>query len=205
MWWRDVAALADQADGWGEPNVSIIPASAEVADGAVLDTSRGPIILGERTKVCAGATIQGPVRIGDDCLIGNNCMVRGPVVIGDRSRIGFSTELKNALLGAEVMIGPQCFVADSRVDDGAYLGAMVRTSNQRLDRRSVTVAHESTLHETGMDKLGCWIGAGAALGIQVIVLPGRVVAPGAIFGPRITVERNLPPGRYRAAQTLETY
>ena len=33
---------------------------------------------------------------------------------------------------------------------------------------------------------------------------GRIVAPGSQFGPRITVERNLPPGRYRLLQSLHS-
>lgn len=59
--------------------------------------------------------------------------------------------------------------------------------------------------DTGLEKLGCLIGARAALGIQVIILPGRVVAPDSIFAPRITIEKNLPPGRYRAIQQLEAF
>jgi bifunctional UDP-N-acetylglucosamine pyrophosphorylase/glucosamine-1-phosphate N-acetyltransferase len=64
---------------------------------------------------------------------------------------------------------------------------------------------EGTRTDTGHEKLGCRVGAGAALGIQVIILPGREIAPGSVFGPRITVEKNLPVGRYRLPQQLETY
>ena len=42
-------------------------------------------------------------------------------------------------------------------------------------------------------------GARTALGIQVIILPGREVPPNSLFGPRLTVEKNLPPGRYGLA------
>jgi bifunctional UDP-N-acetylglucosamine pyrophosphorylase/glucosamine-1-phosphate N-acetyltransferase len=37
------------------------------------------------------------------------------------------------------------------------------------------------------------------------VLPGRVIAPDSIFAPRVTVEKNLPTGRYRHSQQLETF
>ena len=59
--------------------------------------------------------------------------------------------------------------------------------------------------DSGLEKLGCLIGANAALGIQVIVLPGRVIAPNSIFAPRVTIEKNLPTGRYRHAQQLEAF
>ena len=124
--------------------------------------------------------------------------------VGDGVRIGFASELKNALIGDGACIGPQCFIADSRVDARAYLGALVRTSNHRLDGATVTVHIGDTVIDSQRDKLGAWIGEGAALGVGVIILPGRIVAPGSQFGPRITVERNLPPGRYRLLQSLHS-
>jgi bifunctional UDP-N-acetylglucosamine pyrophosphorylase/glucosamine-1-phosphate N-acetyltransferase len=184
---------------------SRIDPSAHVADTAVLDTARGPIVIGARTRICNGAFVQGPVVIGDDCLVGNLCMVRGPARIGNEVRIGFATEIKGAIIEDGVTIGPQCFVADSKIERSAYLGAQVRTSNHRLDQASVKVLHGGDWVDTGLEKLGCLIGAGASLGIQVIILPGRVVPPDSSFAPRITVEKNLPPGRYRLAQKLESF
>lgn len=126
-------------------------------------------------------------------------------MIGDGVRIGFATEIKNAILEAHVTIGPQCFVADSKVEREAYLGAQVRTSNHRLDKRTVEVMVDGERHDTGLEKLGCRIGQGAALGIQVVILPGREIAAGSIFGPKILIEKNLPRGRYRAAQQIEIF
>lgn len=198
MWWLELDGMAAElAAGPG-----VVDPSASIDPEAVIDTSRGPVSIGRRTRVCAGARIEGPASIGDDCLIGNLALVRGPVRTGEGVRIGFAAEVKNAMLGTQVSIGPQCFVADSRLDERAYLGAQVRTSNHRLDGRPVAVDWDGERRDSGREKLGCWIGAGAALGIQVIVLPGRIVAPGSLFGPRITIERNLPSGRYRLAQQL---
>lgn len=204
MWWRELqrqsAALRATASGQLR-----VHREAEVADGAILDTSRGSISIGPRTRICPGAYIEGPVVIGSDCLVGNLAMIRGTTSIGDGTRIGFSTEIKNALIEERVSIGPQCFIADSKIECDAYLGAQVRTSNHRLDKRNVEVIVDGQRIDTGMEKLGCLIGARASLGIQVILLPGREVAPDSIFAPRITVEKNLPTGRYRLAQQLERY
>ena len=90
-----------------------------------------------------------------------------------------ASELKNALIGDGACIGPQCFIADSRVDARAYLGALVRTSNHRLDGATVTVHIGDTVIDSQRDKLGAWIGEGAALGVGVIILPGRIVARAA--------------------------
>jgi len=206
MWWAELDALpAAIAAGAAQHGGPAVDPSAQVHAEALLDDSHGPILIGPGTIVCRGASIRGPVRIGANCLIGDQAMVRGPVSLGDGVRIGFATELKNAIVDADVAIGPMCFVADSKVETGAYLGAMVRTSNHRLDRATVTVMVDGAPVDTGREKLGCLIGAGASLGIQVIILPGRIVAAGSLFAPRITIEKNLPAGRYRQAQRLEAF
>ncbi|WP_432593311.1 acetyltransferase [Stenotrophomonas maltophilia] len=197
MWWNDLAAMADALS----VTAPHIDSSAQVSPRA---TVHGHVQIGAGSRICDGAQLQGPVSIGRDCLIGNNALLRGPVHIGDGVRIGFASELKNALIGDGVCIGPQCFIADSRIDARAYLGALVRTSNHRLDGATVAVHIGDTVIDSQRDKLGAWIGEGAALGVGVIILPGRIIAPGSQFGPRITVERNLPPGRYRLLQSLHS-
>ena len=203
MWWAEVKGLAERVAASIPASASRIDPTAVVEPGAILDDADGAIVIGARTRVCSGALLRGPLKIGEDCLIGNLTMVRGPTLIGNEVRIGFATEVKQALIGDRVSIGPQCFVSDSRVDDDAYLGAQVRTSNQRLDRQLITVRDGDREIATGSAKLGCWIGARASLGIQVIVLPGRVIAEESLFEPRITVGRNYPSGHYRARQAVE--
>ena len=206
MWWRELQAQTREFDRpLTDSHIAEVAPTASVSKTATLDTSRGPIFIGPRTEVCAGAYVQGPVTIGADCLIGNLAMVRGSTSIGAATRIGFATEIKNSIIEQEVTIGPQCFIADSKIEREAYLGAQVRTSNHRLDKQSVKVLVEGQWIDTGLEKLGCLIGARSSLGIQVIILPGRMIAPGSSFAPRITVEKNLPPGRYRLAQQLETF
>ncbi len=195
MWWKKLGVMAQFCSHF-DPYVS---PSAKIARSAIVE---GDVRIGANTMICPGATIKGPVWIGANCMIGNNTMLRGPLRIAAGSRIGLATELKNAVIGTRVLIGPMCYVADSVVDSEAYLGAMVRTSNQRLDRNPVSAMYRGSLRDTGLDKLGAYIGAKASLGIQVIILPGRIVAPGSIFGPRITIERNLPAARYTLKQEL---
>jgi len=204
MWWREVIALDARFSAAVPWRTSCIDRTAVIEPGTELDDSAGPIVIGARVRVCAGAVIRGPAFIDNDTLIGNAALIRGPVIIGSGVRVGHATEIKRALIGDRVSIGPMCFIGDSKIDADAYLGALVRTSNQRLDRAPIRVEHEGALVDTGADKLGCWIGRGASLGIQVIVLPGRTVAAGALFEPRATIARNLPAGHYRVRQALET-
>ncbi|WP_313413559.1 acetyltransferase [Stenotrophomonas sp.] len=198
MWWNELnTQTADLA--------SLVPKIHPTADVAPTAILVGAVEVGAGARICHGAYILGPVRIGAHCVIGNNALVRGSTTIGDRTRIGFASELKNCIIKHDVMIGPQCFVADSCVDAYAYLGAQVRTSNHRLDGADVRVMVDGALQDTGCNKLGALIGSHASLGVQVITLPGRIVAPYTQLGPRITVERNLPAGRYVLRQCVAAY
>src|SRR5438270_205074 len=174
MWWRELSA---QEREFGElpchGSVPDVHESAHVSPSATLDTARGPILVGARTRICDGACIQGPVIIGADCLIGNLVMVRGSTSVGDYSRIGFASEIKNAILEDGVTIGPQSFAADSKIERGAYLGAQVRTSNHRLDRRKVEVVVNGRRVDQGLEKLGCIFGACSLLGHLWIIMMCR--------------------------------
>jgi NDP-sugar pyrophosphorylase family protein len=203
MWWHDVQQLAERVAARHVNCGAHISSLAEVENGARVDDSAGPVSIGDRTRICSGAVLIGPIAIGADCLIGNNTMLRGPLLIGDAVRVGYACEIKQALVDDRVTIGPLCYVADSVVEKDAYLGAMVRTSNHRLDGAPVHVIEGVRSIATGLEKLGCRIGARSSLGIQVIVLPGRVIAPDTVFEPRVTVSRNYPQGHYRLRQDIE--
>ena len=203
MWWAELQQVEQRLDaGWDKHGPQVDP-EAIVESGAVLDETVGPVAIGAGTRVCSGAIVRGPIAIGADCLVGNQALVRGPAIIGDGVRIGFACEVKHVLVGDRTILGPMCFVADSVIEEDVYLGAMVRTSNHRLDRAPIMVRGKGGEIATGCEKLGCRIGAGASLGIQVIVLPGREIAAGSIFEPRVTISRNYPAGHYRIKQEIE--
>ncbi|ECZ3992763.1 acetyltransferase [Salmonella enterica] len=202
-WWTilahrqpDMTRLSALPDGMAGP------LKGDIAPTAVIDERQGPVILGENTRVCHGAVLQGPFITGKNCLIGNHAFIRGGTVLGDGVRVGFSTEVKGSVIGDHTTIGPQCFIGDSLIAARVYLGAMVRTSNHRLDGKNVSAFYKGALTDTGREKLGCFIGEGASLGVQVVILPGREVAAYTRLGPGIIVERNLPAGQYRLHQEM---
>lgn len=179
----------------------------DVHPTVTLDFSDGPISIGAGTKVCENAVLRGPLTIGENCIIGTNTVIRGSTIIGNKVLIGNGAEVKNAIIEDEASLGPYSYVADSIVREAAFLGALVRTSNYRLDRKTIIVRsgeHGSPV-DTGLQKLGCLIGEGAQLGVGVVILPGRSVAPDSIFGPNIVIEKNLPPARYALKQDLSSH
>lgn len=173
-----------------------------IAPGVIIDESAGEVLIGANTRICHGAVIQGPAVIGANCLVGNYAFIRSGTIMSNDVRVGFATEIKNALIESGTLIGPQCFISDSLIGQNAYLGAQVRTSNHRLDGQNVHVRMDGENIDTGCEKLGCYIGPNAHLGVQVIILPGRYIAAGTLVGPRVTVERNLVKGKYILKQEI---
>jgi bifunctional UDP-N-acetylglucosamine pyrophosphorylase/glucosamine-1-phosphate N-acetyltransferase len=82
------------------------------------------------------------------------------------------------------------------------MGALVRTSNHRLDREIIKSWNGEKYEETGLEKLGAWVKEKTALGIGVIILPGRIVPENSIFEPHIIITKNYVPGHYRLEQNV---
>lgn len=96
--------------------------NVQIADQVIIDESAGEVVIGANTRICHGAVIQGPVVIGANCLIGNYAFIRHGTIISNGVKIGFATEIKNAVIEAEATIGPQCFIADSVVANQGIFG-----------------------------------------------------------------------------------
>ena len=77
----------------------------QIADQVIIDETAGEVVIGANTRICHGAVIQGPVVIGANCLIGNYAFIRPGTIISNGVKIGFATEIKNAVIEAEATIG----------------------------------------------------------------------------------------------------
>lgn len=161
-----------------------------------------PAYAGSNTRISSGAVFSGNVVIGDDCMIGTGAIIRGNVKIGNNVRIGYGVEIKDSVIKDDVTVGPLCYIGDSLVEKGVYMGALVRTSNHRLDREAVKSWNGEEYEDTGCEKLGTWVRENASLGIGVVILPGRIVPENSVFEPHIVITKNYAPGHYRAEQNI---
>ena len=70
------------------------------------------------------------------------------------------------------MIGPSSFIGSSIVGSNCFLGAMVRTSNVRLDQKNIQLRIDDWSLDVGKD-FGCLIGTNVKIGLLSSILPGR--------------------------------
>ncbi|HBM79889.1 MAG: hypothetical protein QME45_11840 [Clostridiales bacterium] len=166
------------------------------------DDFKGPACAGENTFISDDAVLKGNIIIGDNCMIGTGVIIRGNVIIEDNVRIGYGVEIKDSIIREGTTIGPLCYIGDSLVEREVYMGALVRTSNHRLDRKTIKSWNGEMYEETGFEKLGSWIRENSNLGVGVVILPGRIVPGNSTFEPHIVITKNYASGHYRLNQNI---
>lgn len=133
------------------------------------------ILLGENVKISEFATINGPTIIGHNVEIRPGAYIRGSVIIGDNTVIGNSTEIKNSILLDKVQVPHYNYVGDSILGEHAHLGAGVVLSNLKADNKPVVLHLEDDELNTGLRKVGSFIGDYADIGCNSVLNPGTII------------------------------
>ena len=97
----------------------------------------------------------------------------------DDCHIGASVELKNVLVMSHSNVPHLSYVGDSILGENVNLGAGTNVANLRFDDAEVKVEISRTLQGSGRRKFGAVIGDNVKTGINVSIMPGRAVYPGA--------------------------
>jgi NDP-sugar pyrophosphorylase family protein len=97
--------------------------------------------------------------------------------------------LKNCIIFGGATIGRISFIGDSVVGEGADIGSGTMTINRRLRGWTISVAVKGEQVDSGLDKLGAFIGDGAVVGASNSIQAGVVIESGAVIGHHFTVGR----------------
>lgn len=107
--------------------------SAYVAPNAVLS---GDVTIGENCSILFGAVITadgGPIRVSSHCVIMENAVVRG-------------TPKNPALLGENVLVGPNAHLTGCTVEDDVFLATGTTVFNGAYLQREVEVRINGVVH-----------------------------------------------------------
>lgn len=143
-------------------------------------------------KVAPSASIGAPCIIGKDSEVRQCAFIRSSALIGESCVIGNSTEIKNALLFDGVQVPHFNYIGDSILGFKAHFGAGAVTSNVKSDRSEVTVKAPDSIIETGLIKLGAFIGDYAEIGCNAVLNPGTVIGRNATVYPLSSVRGFVP-------------
>ena len=132
------------------------------------------ILVGEHVTIAPSAVIEAPAVIGAGSVLRVGAYLRGNVITGRDCVIGNSCELKHSVLLDGVQIPHYNYVGDSILGNRAHLGAGAVCSNLKADGKAVVI-HGDEDYETGLRKVGGFLGDGADVGCGCVVNPGTVI------------------------------
>lgn len=149
------------------------------------------VLIGEGVSISDTATIIGPTIIGHNTEIRPGAYIRGSVIVGNNCVIGNSTEIKNSVLLNKVQVPHYNYVGDSILGTHAHLGAGVILSNLKADNKKV-ILHTDEGLDTGLRKVGSFLGANTDIGCNSVLNPGTVIGENSRVYPLSSVRGCYP-------------
>lgn len=149
--------------------------------------------ISKSATISTSAYINGPCIIDHNAEIRHCAFIRGNAIIGKNCVIGNSTELKNVILFDNVQVPHYNYVGDSILGFKAHMGAGAITSNVKSDKTLVTIKNFNTKIETGIKKVGAFIGDNVEIGCNSVLCPGCIIGKGTNIYPLSRVRGVIPP------------
>ncbi len=160
-------------------------------DGSYREIGEG-VFAAEDAKIWEGVTIVGPTVIGHGAEIRPGAFIRGNAIIGDGAVIGNSTEVKNAIVFDEAQLPHYNYVGDSIIGYKSHLGAGAIASNLRLDKKEILLRDADESMDSGLRKIGVFLGDHAEVGCGSVLCPGSIVGREAMVYPLSCVRGTVP-------------
>jgi len=157
---------------YGEEDNLFVAKSAKIQPLVLLDTEEGPIYIDEEATVFAHSHIRGPSYIGKRSQILGAKIGEG-TSIGPVCRIG--GEVEESIIHGFINKPHAGFLGHSYVGEWVNLGALCTNSDLKNDYSPVQVHIKGKLWDSGVVKVGSFIGDHSKLGIGCLLNTGTVI------------------------------
>jgi len=197
---------------WGDRDNLHVAEGAEVQPCTFIDCREGPVIIGRGAKIHAHTSIHGPAFIGENAQL-FEARIREGTSIGPVCRAG--GEIEESILHSHSNKYHTGFLGHSYVGEWVNLGALTTNSDLKNDYGNVSVYVGGKPVDTGMMKVGSFIGdhtktsigtllnTGSMVGIMCNLVAGASVLPKYIPSFCWYVDSRISKG-LGMAQALET-
>jgi UDP-N-acetylglucosamine diphosphorylase/glucosamine-1-phosphate N-acetyltransferase len=171
-------------------NLFVDPA-ARVEPDVVLDATRGPIIIDRGAVVQAFSRLEGPCYIGPNSQV-LAAKVRSGTALGTGCRVG--GEIEASILHGFVNKYHEGFLGHSYVGAWVNFGAGTQVSDLRNDYGPISVYVRGKKVDTGLIKVGAFLGDFTRTSIGALLNAGTVVGPfGQMLANGGLLPRSVPP------------
>jgi len=173
----------------------------EVEPGVVLDVREGPIRFESGVRIRAFTRIEGPAWFGPGCILMGGVLTH--VAAGPRCRL--RGEIEASLIQGWSNKAHDGYVGHAWVGSWVNLGALTTNSDLKNTYGSVRLTTRDGEVDTGLIKLGCFLGDHVKTGIGTLLNTGSIVGAGSnIFGGAMPPNR-VPPFSWGSGTSLTTH
>lgn len=161
----------------------------ELLPGTVIDASKGAVYIGANVRTEPQATVIGPSFIGP-----NSVVLAGKIAcssIGHTCRVG--GEVEESVFHAYVNKYHAGFIGHSYVGQWVNFGAMTTNSDLKNNYSGIRVTLNGELIDSGLIKVGSFIGDHTKFGIGTLLSAGINIGVGCnIFGGTLVTDKEVP-------------
>jgi len=174
-----------------------------IAPGAVLDASKGPIILARGAGVGANSVIQGPVYVGQGSQIQPLSLIRPGVSIGPGCKVG--GEVASTIFQGNSNKSHHGYVGDSFIGEWVNLAAGTTTSNLKTTYGLIHVDFGSKKIDTGRRFFGALIGDHCKTAIDTRLMTGAYIGYCAMIATSGLPPTHVPSFTFLTDRGAEVY
>jgi UDP-N-acetylglucosamine diphosphorylase/glucosamine-1-phosphate N-acetyltransferase len=193
---EDLAGAAHTIAGERHPLAAVlqpervsIEAGARIDPFAVLDARHGPIRLGARAVVASHTVVTGPCVVGAGTQLLSGAVGRS--TIGPECRI--AGEVEECVWQGYASKRHHGFVGHSVIGEWVNLGALTTTSDLKNNYGAVRVWVDGRDEDSGVSKIGSFVGAHAKTGIGTLLPTGASIGVGSnLFGGGRFAPKHVP-------------
>lgn len=178
--------LEPRAIIYGDLSKLHLESNGRIEPGAVLNLHSGSIYIDHGAEIKPFSLIEGPCYIGKNTVI-NSAKIRPNCSIGENCRIG--GEIEASIFQGFSNKNHEGFIGHSYIGEWVNLGALTANSDLRNDYGPVKVTIGKKEIDTGITKLGCFIGDHSKTAIGTLINTGALVGIFAnLFEPGLSAK-----------------
>ncbi len=150
-----------------------------IIEGAILNSSTGPIYIGRNVQVMEGAMIRGPVAICENSVIKMGAKIYGATTFGPYSKVG--GEVNNCVIFGFSNKAHDGFIGNTVIGEWCNLGADTNISNLKNNYTSIKLweYQEKSFKDSGLQFCGMAMGDHSKTGINTMINTGTTVGVSA--------------------------
>ena len=193
VFWRSQKKRPTAADGLtvlGPREQVVVDPDAKVEPHVVIDATRGPVLIDREAVVQAFSRVEGPCYLGPGTQV-LAARVRGGS-FGPQCRLG--GEVESSVVQGFSNKYHDGFLGHSYVGEWVNFGAGSHTSDLRTDYGPIKMTVNGAAVQSGVIKIGSYLGDHTRMSINTLLNTGSVVGPfGLLLTSGTLLPRVIPP------------